>query len=698
MRFLSLGQVSAVMSACKTQYLAAMALILTTVGSSAAMAQPPIPDPDNFKKFEIKGGLGKLQNPLGGQDAEFLRVEATFTIAPSARTGTLSITADIAQGKYGYSLEQKLGPKFPTRINLSSSGKYRLTGSYVAAPPAKTKYDEIFKKKISKHRGRVTWTAPIELGEGVNPRTLQISGALTMQVCDESTCLDQFARFTAGYQPPAIVQVGRYENPKSHSVITGHIEPRVAAPGDTVRLMLTATPAADWHVYALADRDHEGSFKPTLIGLDVTQKWQVSAATTDAKPHEETDDVGFGEETVRSYEQPVTWTTTITIPKATKPGEYELSGLIGYQTCHTSCDQPLAARFTVKLPVAAQAAVGELPLSFVPAKYGDAAALAETLSANRVKGPFDGKSVVMILGLAFLAGLILNVMPCVLPVIGLKIMAFVSQAGESRMRVFSLNAWYSVGLLSVFMVLATAAVFLNKGWGEHFERPEFGIALAAIIFTFALSFLGVWEIPIPGFVGGSKASGVAEKEGPLGALAKGALTTVLATPCSGPFLGPAVGWAIAQPAWMTYATFGCIGLGMASPYLIIGAFPSTVRFLPKPGAWMDTFKQLMGFVLMGTVVFIFSFLQEKYVIPTMTLLTGLALACWIIGRTPLTAELPAKLKAWGKAALVTGLVALFAFGWLLNFNELAWQPYSRAALDDHRKKGHTVLVDFTADW
>ena len=297
-----------------------------------------------------------------------------------------------------------------------------------------------------------------------------------------------------------------------------------------------------------------------------------------------------------------------------------------------------------------------------------------------------------------LAGLILNVMPCVLPVIGLKIMSFVEQAGGNRWEVFSLNMWFSAGLLSVFMVLAILASALGLAWGEHFGDIRFAIVMISVVFVFGLSFLGVWEIPIPGFVGGTTASKVAEKEGPIGAFSKGILTTILATPCAGPFIVPATSWAVSQPTWMIFSLFACIGLGMATPYLLIGAFPKLISILPKPGAWMNTFKQVMGFVLMGTVVFLFSALDGKYAIPTLTLLVGLAVACWWLGRTPLTAEFAQKSRAWAIAGFITALVAMVAFGWMINHNELDWEPYSRVSLEEHRTAGRTVLVDFTADW
>ena len=174
-----------------------------------------------------------------------------------------------------------------------------------------------------------------------------------------------------------------------------------------------------------------------------------------------------------------------------------------------------------------------------------------------------------------------------------------------------LNVWYSLGLLSVFVLLAVLAVTLGFGWGQLFSFKWFNIALAAIVFVMALSFLGVWEIPIPGFAGSGKAAQLASQEGAAGAFTKGALTTVMATPCGAPLLASAIAWSIAQPAPVTLTVFISAGLGMASPYLLIGAFPGLLRFIPKPGAWMETFKQVMAFVLLGTVVFILTFIPGR---------------------------------------------------------------------------------------
>ncbi len=332
------------------------------------------------------------------------------------------------------------------------------------------------------------------------------------------------------------------------------------------------------------------------------------------------------------------------------------------------------------------------------------------------------QSIGMILLFGFLGGLILNVMPCVLPVIGLKVMSFVQQAGESRSRVFVLNVWYSLGLISVFLVLAILAVAAGLGWGEQFQSETFTITMSAVVFVFALSLLGVWEIPIPGMVGSGKAGAAAEKEGAGGAFAKGVLTTILATPCTGPFLGTALAWAVLQPAYIVFATFTSMGLGMASPYLVLGAFPKLISaVLPKPGAWMDTFKQLMGFVLLGTVIWLLTSIEADAVIPAIALLFGLWLACWFVGKfVPLTADFHQKVRGWTTAAVLGGCSVLVSFGMLDEemSQRLQWKTdqkvheilasrlkntgapdsTSLASRTDRPPGRYTVLVDFTAHW
>ena len=307
--------------------------------------------------------------------------------------------------------------------------------------------------------------------------------------------------------------------------------------------------------------------------------------------------------------------------------------------------------------------------------------------------------------MGLVGGLILNLMPCVLPVLGLKLMSFAQQSGRARQEIFQLNLWYCAGLYAVFFLLATASVAANIGlagtnlaWGEQFTSSRFNIAMAAIVFAFALSFLGVWELPIPGFIG-TKAGAMQTQEGPLAAFLKGVLSTVLATPCSGPFLGPVFGFTLTQPTGVTYAVFAAIATGMALPYLLVGLFPGLVKFLPKPGAWMETLKELLGFVMLGTVVFLFTFLDHDWFVPTFALLIGIWAACWWIGRGQEAHGGDVGFARWLQAGSIVATVGSLAFMFLGPVaSVIPWEPFSRERLADLRQKGATVLVDFSADW
>ncbi len=482
-------------------------------------------------------------------------------------------------------------------------------------------------------------------------------------------------------------------------------------PGDEVKLVLTAIPDEHWHVYAYESSVPETAIsKPTLIVLQRTSGWKYSAPVASEEPHQE--ESGLDEPKYLYYhEGPVSWTTTLQVPDDAKPGEYALTGQIGYQVCsEKSCDMPVAAMFGVAITVGDKYAPGATPLAFSEGGYNATATLATQIPAATLVGVSQEKAkqasqsanapgLAMTLVFALAGGLILNLMPCVLPVIGLKILSFTEQAGHGRVRILALNITYSLGLISVFLVLATLAAFMSLKWGEQFTFFEFRLTMVILVFVMALSFLGVWEIPIPGFVGSGKSNDLQAKEGIAGAFFKGVFTTILATPCSGPFLGPVFGFTLAQPPLVTYLIFGCVGLGMASPYLLVGAFPGLVRFLPKPGAWMETFKQLMGFILLGTVVYLFSTMNQDYFLATLALLVGVGFACWLVGRISFAATFEQKLRSWSVGVITAVGIGFAAFTLLTpSDTHLDWQPYSPQALAAARAQGKTVMVDFTASW
>ncbi|MGD0655040.1 MAG: thioredoxin family protein [Thermoguttaceae bacterium] len=455
-------------------------------------------------------------------------------------------------------------------------------------------------------------------------------------------------------------------------------------------LFITAEIKQGWHIYSIT----QAPGGPIRTKIQLAQSPQYRLADefqSQPRPKKEKEPDAFGDLAIESHSGTVTWYAPLELAAGADPARLRIDGKVSFQACDAnSCIPPRDIAFSallgvgIKLPVENQAAIAP------------GAEIAKNTTS--VRPSETGNTLWMQLGFAFLGGLILNIMPCVLPVISLKIFSFLQQAGEHRARVFVLNVWYSLGLLAVFMVLATLVAIAGLSWGQHFTLPWFKVAMTALVFVMALSFLGVWEIPIPGFVGAGKAGDLQVREGPAGAFFKGAFATILATPCSGPFLGPVFGYLLRQPPHVAYLIFGAMGLGMASPYLVIGAFPELIRFLPKPGRWMETVKELMAFLLLATVVFLFSTLSAAYFIPTLTLLIGLWFACWWVGRTPLTASINTRLTAWLGGALAAALVGWFAFTILFLQSKIPWQPFSPQALAQARAEGKTVMVDFSAGW
>ena len=323
--------------------------------------------------------------------------------------------------------------------------------------------------------------------------------------------------------------------------------------------------------------------------------------------------------------------------------------------------------------------------------------------------------------MGLLGGLILNIMPCVLPVLFLKLFGLVEQADiTNRERQIS-GVAYTGGILVSFWVLAGIIITLKSvfgasiGWGFQFQYPEYVAALATIVFVFGLSLFGVFEIPAFGV---NAASNAADKEGPLGYFMYGVFAVLLATPCSAPLLGPAIAYAFSAPPVELTAIFTMIGLGLASPFLIIAFMPGLFAYLPRPGEWMETIKQFLGFTLVATTVWLVSVLGEQIgldrTIWFLAFLMMAALGAWIFGRFGgLAATGQRQASAFAVAALV---VAGSGWGFLdftlaqpecddgsvaeagdLAFDEeIPWQPFSEdrvAAL-----AGSPIFIDFTAEW
>jgi thiol:disulfide interchange protein DsbD len=321
-------------------------------------------------------------------------------------------------------------------------------------------------------------------------------------------------------------------------------------------------------------------------------------------------------------------------------------------------------------------------------------------------------SFALMLFFAFLGGLILNVMPCVLPVIALKILGFVNQSKEEPGRVRKLGAVYGVGVLLSFVVLAGLAIGVqraggNANWGDAFRNPQFQIVLTALMMLIALNLFGVFEITL-----GSKAMGAASelsgRQGYGGAFFNGVLATVLAIPCTAPFLGVALAFAFTQRPLITLLVFLAAGVGLAFPFVLICLNPRLLKLLPKPGPWMQKFKVAMGFPMLATAVWLMwvSSNREDDELWLGLFLVVLALAAWVWG------EFGQRGSRGKLAAAIVCLVLLVADYEIILEGQIQWRSsgkpgasaqagidwkvWSPEAVEQARRDGHPVLVDFTA--
>jgi thiol:disulfide interchange protein/DsbC/DsbD-like thiol-disulfide interchange protein len=320
------------------------------------------------------------------------------------------------------------------------------------------------------------------------------------------------------------------------------------------------------------------------------------------------------------------------------------------------------------------------------------------------------------LGFAFLGGMVLNLMPCVFPVVSLKILAFMQHSGDAPRRVRLHGLSFAGGVLLAFWILAALLLALRAageeiGWGFQLQSPVFVAAMAFLLFALGLSLSGVMEI-------GTSLTRLGATTGRSGyrtSALNGMLATVVATPCTAPFMGAALGFALTQSATAALLIFTALGAGMAAPYVALSLWPALLRFLPRPGEWMVRFKQLMAFPLFATVAWlVWVFGHQTGVDGILRLLLGLTLlgaAAWAWGSW-------ATLDASSRTRITAGVVAvvLIAAGFMLsatadpvsselnnagarqNGSGVQWEPWSEARVAELRAEGRPVFIDFTAAW
>jgi thiol:disulfide interchange protein len=323
-------------------------------------------------------------------------------------------------------------------------------------------------------------------------------------------------------------------------------------------------------------------------------------------------------------------------------------------------------------------------------------------------------SMLRYVGFALIGGILLNLMPCVFPVLFIKALALVQSSTSERRAMRVQGLAYTLGILVSFWIVVAVLLALRAGgkqlgWGFQFQSPVFVAMIALLLFFLALSLAGMFEI---GLSVTSAGSSLANKHGLAGSFFTGVLAMVVATPCAAPFLGAAIGFALVQSAVVAFAVFTALGLGLALPYLLLAFQPAWTKLLPKPGAWMELLKQATAVPIFGTVIWlVWVFAQLAGATALIGLLSAfllLGIAGWVLGRWP--ARLPATatsvvILVLAVAAPVYAVrtfpapesVAARAAG-VRTDHTREWQPFTPDVVAQYQQQGRPVFVDFTADW
>jgi thiol:disulfide interchange protein DsbD len=470
--------------------------------------------------------------------------------------------------------------------------------------------------------------------------------------------------------------------------------------------VLTLTPAAGWHAYGNVQGP---SGFPTVVTADA----DGSALTALYPPPTPGPDPVEPSLTVELYDGP----TPFFLPVQAAPAR--IKARINALLCSATTCQPLRedleltvpaaglpraedqtwwGRYLLSVPGAGDPAPEVTPEATpeTPTTAADGTA-AKSFTPRYFSPGLEVHTLSKAAALAFLAGLILNFMPCVLPVITLKLRSFIPAASsvprQQRQAFRAHNLFFALGMMLYFLVLAGIIASTGMAWGQIFQQPGAIVTLTAVVFALSLSLFGVYDLPLIDLKG--KAAGV--KHHPrLESFTTGILATILATPCSGPFLGGVLAWALIQPPKIIALVLSCIGLGMASPYLAMALFPGLYRFLPKPGAWTLHLERILGFLLAGTCVYLFGLLPTSEYLNVLILLWAIALAAWMWGKwTDLNQ--PA-LRRWGirgAAAALVAMTAVFLFRPVEHRDP--WENFDMARFE--RLLGQeNLILDFTADW
>jgi thiol:disulfide interchange protein len=571
----------------------------------------------------------------------------------------------------------------------------------VEYPPAQKKTFAFADAPLSVYDGDVVIQARLKIPAGARPGAVPIRARLNYQACDHSQCLPPVVsssqltltvraaarRDGAGRGTSAAVESPGGPPPLAAATVPGHVPAGSLTAGrvppgprrDRRDATTTAAPGV-----AGAGAEARGAL---ATGAPATGESRASAAPTGA---------------------PSTGTSVASGPATGAP------------PTGTVAPRAAAGAPPTGTSVGPRPATGAPPTgnSVAPRPApGAAGAGAQAASVSR-SAPSAGGLAGMLL-LALLGGLILNAMPCVLPIVSLKVFGLVRSASHGRHEVVRGALAAAAGILVSFWALAALAIAAASagaavGWGIQFQRPGFVAFLAVVVTLFCLNLWGLFEIPLPRAL--ARLGGAGAREGLAGHFVSGLFATLMATPCSAPFLGTAIGFALTQPAPVVLAIFTAVGAGLALPYLTLAAAPGAARLLPRPGAWMETLRGVMGFLLAASAVWLLYVLAAQVSPERVALFEAglllIALVTWLRHRAPAGRLAARAVTGASLVAVAAAAVALAATGAGAGSaatasragapgkpsGPIAWVAFDRGRAESLAAGGQLVFVDVTADW
>ncbi|HPS56828.1 MAG TPA: protein-disulfide reductase DsbD family protein [Spirochaetota bacterium] len=476
----------------------------------------------------------------------------------------------------------------------------------------------------------------------------------------------------------------------------------VAAAGETLTFPVTISIPDGSYIYA--NPKGPGIGKSTTLEFKLPQG--IRLVQINYPSGEKYTPAGFDDHVI-IWKKNAVINVTLYVEPGVKPDQYRIALNVNMLQCRDVCipfDRDYNINVTVSGKSSGMSSIvdnnpphgGNLTLNKTPDSRVDLPPEFSQLSPVCIDKKITGIIQAILLGI--IAGFILNLMPCVLPVVSLKVMALIhhKEAGD-RQSQRNHGLLFSAGIITSFLLLATLAAFSGYKWGGLFQQKFFVAGMSVFVFTMALSLFGVFTINIPGFAGRAASrpgSGYSDS------FIKGILATLLATPCSGPFLGGVLAWAFIQPAYVIFIIFASVGLGMALPYILVAMVPALARFVPRAGTWMNTLEVVMGFFLVFTSVYLISFLGHDSAVSTMVFMIFVSMGLWQYGKFGSIAN-----SSRSRAVSAAILASLVTSGLFVSFfllapaeNGVEKVKFSIEQLKENRDSGKISVISFTADW